>query len=86
MSEQKQPSIGRVVHYVHDGAHVPALIVEPEGRHVFEADPQGGEDIHWIHQGLSVFTMNGVVAVYAAYDTDGAEGTWHWPEFVPAAS
>lgn len=71
----KQASIGRIVHFVYGGNHVPAIIIEPE---TFDADSKN------FGQGLQVFTMNGSFTTIATHDPESHKpATWHWPEFVP---
>jgi hypothetical protein len=66
----KQPSIGRIVHVVEQGAHWPAIITRI-----------GKDGRCW----LMVFgdaKCTGTIEP-VAFDPNGAEDTWHWPEYVP---
>ena len=93
MAEQV-PSIGRVVHYVvhegpHAGEHRPALIVRVWSDTCVnlvvmmdgDNDQAGG-----ITNGAPL-TVWRTSIVYAAPDAEFPQpknGTWHWPEYVPA--
>lgn len=71
MSQQQQPSIGRVVHFVNGTQHVPAIITQPDFNDQGEC-------------ALTVFPVNeSLFTIVAAFDSDAASATWHWPEFVP---
>lgn len=79
MAEQV-PSIGRVVHFVDSGKHLPAIVVDPD-YHIIE--PAKNEAP--IQQVLTVFPFFAApYSVCAICDPNGAPGTWHWPEYVPA--
>lgn len=83
MAEQV-PSIGRVVHFMYGGVHVPAIITDP----VFKVQEEGKPD--WIGQALTVFLPAAppftTVAVHQEEIAPGTwnNATWHWPEYVPA--
>jgi hypothetical protein len=78
MAEQS-PSVGRVVHFVHGEAHVPAIITDP----AFVVKEKGKPDHET--QALTVFPVGEPpFTTVATYDPDGAAATWHWPEYVPA--
>ena len=85
MSEKQQqvPSIGRVVHFVYGGVHVPAIITDP----AFVVREEGKPD--WEGQALTVFLPNAApFTTVAVHQDEVAPGTWnnatwHWPEFVP---
>lgn len=78
MAEQV-PSVGRVVHFVNGGKHVPAIITDP----AFVV-PEGVGEL--TGQALTVFPVGEppftTVALHDATATP-LGGTWHWPEFVP---
>lgn len=80
MAEQV-PSVGRMVHFVCDNQHVPAIIIDPAFE-VRRPDDEGGNEIT---QFLFVFTATrGNFHTNARFDPTGQEpGTWHWSEFVP---
>lgn len=74
------PSIGRIVHFVDNGKHLPAIIVVPEYHLI---DPAKHEAP--VQQVLTVFPFFAApMSVCAIYDPNGAPGTWHWCEYVPA--
>lgn len=80
---KQQPSIGRVVHFVYGSQHVPALITDPAAPVVPLFDEDGNE--REPQQALTVFPVGSApFTTVAAEDADGAPGTWHWPEYVPA--
>lgn len=73
------PSVGRMVHFVHGEAHVPAVITDP----TFLVQEKGKPD--WAGQALTVFPVGEPpFTTVAAHDAGGAPATWHWPEYVPA--
>lgn len=82
MAGQQVPSVGRIVHFVYGGQHVPAIITDPAFRVVTDAYDA-------IEQALTVFLPNAepftTVAKHADEVAPGtwANATWHWPEFVP---
>lgn len=73
MSQEQEPTIGRIVHYVTDGVlnrHRPAIVIECNGSmvnlQVFTAEPITSGTM-WVSEVL--------------YDGDyKSEDTWHWPE------
>lgn len=81
MSESKPqqvPSVGRVVHFVYGGQHVPAIITDP----AFVV-PEGATE--FVGQAMTVFPVNAPpFTTVAAYDEAATGGSWHWPEYVPA--
>lgn len=83
MAEQK-PSIGRIVHFVYGGQHVPAIITDP----AFQDHGIDGKSEVRILQALTVFLPNaGPFTTVAAHEDEVAPGTWnnttwHWPERV----
>lgn len=80
-AETKQvPSIGRVVHYVRDGAHLAAIVTHPAW---LQMDPLVGARV--LMQVLTVFPPHETpFTTVASEDPAGVSGTWHWPEYVPA--
>lgn len=85
--KKQQPSIGRVVHYVFGNteanAHLAAIITNEASFQVPRLDDEGNE--RPLVQALTVFPPSGVpFTVTAAEDPEGAPGTWHWPEYIPA--
>ena len=75
MAEQV-PSVGRVVHFVYGGVHVPAIITDP---HAVVADFGPGA------VALTVFPVGEPpFTTVAEGDATAADATWHWPEYVPA--
>jgi len=90
--KKQQPSIGRVVHYVTnrnpvtgviEDRHLTALITDPEHRVVPRFNDDGTERDPV--QALVVFPpMAPPYPVTAIEGDPNEEGTWHWPEYVPA--
>lgn len=77
MAEQV-PSIGRVVHFVDGALHCAAIITDPAPL-LPDGDPlAGGQSLVVFPPNVESFTN------IALFDTGGAPGTWHWPEYVPA--
>lgn len=83
MAEQV-PSVGRIVHYMYGGDHVPAIITHPS----FLVREEGVPD--WEGQCLTVFLPNAApFTIVATHQEEVGPGTWinatwHWPEYVPA--
>jgi hypothetical protein len=79
----QEPSVGRIVHFVYGGQHVPAIITDPAFRVVAD-----GREV--IEQAMTVFLPAAepftTVAMYAGEVSPGTwlDATWHWPEYVPA--
>jgi hypothetical protein len=74
------PSVGRVVHFVYGDKHLAAMITDPEFRII---DPGPSELA--VGQALVVFpAMQPSFITVAAVSPSGEDGTWHWPEYVPA--
>ncbi|MFJ1581769.1 hypothetical protein ACIOC1_00330 [Streptomyces sp. NPDC088197] len=59
-----QPSVGRIVHYNHDGTCRAAIITQADGATTL----------------LTVFQPFGPQAMLDAKQEGNAPGTWHWPE------
>lgn len=89
---EKVPSVGRIVHFVYGGQHVPAIITDPAFRapedpyrEVGMSAPEG-----MLMQALTVFLPNAApfttIAKHADEVAPGTwlNATWYWPEFVPA--
>lgn len=74
MSQQQQPSIGRVVHFVADWlVHVPA--------DVCRVNTDGTVDLFV----KDVMACNTYFKFNVPFDETGqTRHTWHWPEYVPA--
>lgn len=84
MAEQV-PSVGRIVHFVYGGQHVPAIITDP----AFVCnDVETGSEVTRV--ALTVFLPNAApFTTVAAHGDEVGPGTWenatwHWPEYVPA--
>ncbi len=83
MAEQV-PSVGRVVHFVYGGTHLPAIITDPD--FLVHEDEQPD----WRGQAMTVFLVNAPPFTTVATHQNEIEpgtwlnGTWHWPEYVPA--
>ena len=79
-SKQQTPSVGRMVHFVYGGAHVPAIITDPNALYLETGKPAATA------QALTVFPIGSTpFTTVAIEDADGANATWHWPEYVPAS-
>lgn len=66
------PSIGRVVHYVKGDKHFAAIITDPDWH-------GGGE------QSLTILPpQSEPFWEISSYSEQPKNGTWHWPEYVPA--
>jgi len=73
----RQPSVGKIVHFVHGGQHVPAIITDPSFvvRETLQPD--------WEGQALTVFPVGEPpFTTIACQSDDNVEATWHWPEYV----
>lgn len=67
-----EPTIGRIVHFVYGGQHLPAIITDP-------AFDNGDGPA----QAMTVFMVSEPpFTTVATEDPNGANGTWHWPEQV----
>ena len=76
---EQTPSIGRIVHFVYGGRHIPAIISDPAYAPVEIAPGEIGAG-----QALTVFPVNQTpFTTVAVCDPGGADATWHWPEYVP---
>ena len=77
MSEQT-PSIGRVVHFVFGDRHVPAIITAAAY----------ATDVHGVPMDMLTVFPPGEHPFYdlTGHSEQHLPGTWHWPEYVPAAS
>lgn len=87
MSEQKPPSIGRIVHYVSHGSPV-----REDGTRAYTAKCRAAivtETSEWTMSGgrtefsvaLCVLNPTGLFFNACPQDEDGkVGGTWHWPE------
>jgi hypothetical protein len=79
----KVPSVGRIVHFMYGGVHVPAIITDP----AFVVREDDKPD--WTGQALTVFLPAAspftTVAVHQDEVSPGTwnNATWHWPEYVP---
>ena len=91
MAEQV-PSVGRIVHYrleagPHAGDCRPALIVR-----VWGAGPDALVNLQVFVDGSNDYYENQGPEPLSLWrtsvhrNTDNEPGTWHWPEYVPAAS
>lgn len=75
----KQPSLGRIVHYVgNNGLEYAAIIAS--------TDVAGFANPGRV--GLVVFDVyevesGGTAVVFANHDEKQYAGTWHWPDYVP---
>lgn len=80
MAEQV-PSVGRIVHFMYGGDHVPAIITG----FPLKTDVQGDDAAY-----LTVFLPAAApFTTVAAHQDEVFPGTWnnatwHWPEYVPA--
>lgn len=81
---EQVPSVGRIVHFMYGGVHVPAIITDPDFLVKEDSKPD------WTGQALTVFLPNAAPFTTVAVHQDEVfpgtwnNATWHWPEYVPA--
>lgn len=76
LRKQEQPvTVGRIVHFIHDGRHLAATITDV----AFAVREPGKPD--WEGQALTVFPPMEPSFTTVALQGE-REGTWHWPEFI----
>ena len=93
MSEQQNPSVGRIVHYVSYGtpggeytsqcrAAIITEVVPLEGDDAAQAEVENWDEDQRCRVGLAVLNPTGMFFNQNCRHSEGPRtgGTWHWPE------